>query len=1143
MSRLRLVLTAAVVVSVCCAAARADTPTAGEASLKAVKGRIVTDADGTATAQEAVTLSIGPAPSGPYRFEAQVQLAERSKAAGEWRLAIGDPNDTKAALAAVILNRDDEGYVLSFHLQARDIKNRPVNPGDAVVAFKYWPNDKTAKPNWMQKDNPSWKPPPTAGEKLKKAGFAERFWHGRWFSLLVDVDGDSLTMWFDGRFVATIRAPSASQCPATLLLGKGDKVRNATLTPYPADRMIAIDLQPQVTDRFPAEFKDRRMEAGGVPFRLPQGPDNQLSLRQAQWIEWKTGLTPYWSAYDGGAPMLFDARMPMLRIPSADYVAVHLLAVADDDPNLTSTLTVRAGSYNSTTAGNYTNNGLVDHFDFTAAVPRKADLAAAKGIEVVQTSAGPLAHVRVPIGRSIAQDFGPALDVELTKEVRLLGSHTLPLGLPSGVRIAAITFEKSPLQMKVTSSEPGHAFLQPQKPTFQVQLTNITAQEQPFTLTAVATHLDGTAVQAKAGGKVAAGATENVSMEIAVPKRGYYDLAVTVSDGRNRSLLTRKTSLALLPPDIRKHRNESPFGTWQFGGGHYACTDPDRIGPLYAKAGFRYGMWGFKAEDQMKYGIIQSPEPAVTGWTARFGHGAEGYRKALEQNSTVGLDPHPIALMFHEDGIGGKTDEERANSFQKSWDDAIQSAKSMRKEFPNVKLSLGNGEQSFREEFYRRKFPADLFDYVGLEAGGGYPESQPPGGGSVNLEIWMERQLLDSYWYKDKLVYLCSESCYPSTGPGRLSGRTQADYFIRHSLQALAWGPPGMPDIRFGIISDAGSAYYFTMWGGAGFCNRMPELNVKPSFVAMATLTRVLDGAKFERDLDLGSPSLYGLEFRLPDGSHVVAMWTPQGRRPVKLAFQSQGPFTFVDSQANETPLEAKDGAVEVTLTPSPAYLVTPVPVRSAQPGQPSYDDKPAGTAAVLSGLANMDGWTVDPQPADQPEGKPTANRRLGDLAFEAVEKFEGKDKVVKVTPRPIKTDQDTQPAPMYGRVTSTLTHKEGIPMPGTPTEIGMWVNGNSSWGRVTFVLQDASGQQWRRESSPIDFDGWRYLAIPLPCQYPGPENRHWPRDKDGVAHYPLSFRKLIIELPEKTLHVKTFAPAPRSEIYLKDLTVGQGDT
>ena len=186
------------------------------------------------------------------------------------------------------------------------------------------------------------------------------------------------------------------------------------------------------------------------------------------------------------------------------------------------------------------------------------------------------------------------------------------------------------------------------------------------------------------------------------------------------------------------------------------------------------------------------------------------------------------------------------------------------------------------------------------------------------------------------------------------------------------------------------------MWGGAGFCNRMPEMNVKPSYVAMATLTWVMDGAKFERDLDLGSPSLYGLEFRRRPwvhgarGSHLVALWTPRGRRPVKLAFEGKGPFTLIDSQANETPLEVKDGAVEVALTPSPAYLIAPAPVTSARPGEPSYDDKPAGTSVVLSSLSNPDDWSGD---------------------CEAVEKFEGKDQVLKVTPRPAKTAKDASAA------------------------------------------------------------------------------------------------------------------------------------
>src|SRR5262249_31351132 len=180
---------------------------------------------------------------------------------------------------------------------------------------------------------------------------------------------------------------------------------------------------------------------------------------------------------------------------------------------------------------------------------------------------------------------------------------------------------------------------------------------------------------------------------------------------------------------------------------------------------------------------------------------------------------------------------------------------------------------------------------------------------------------------------------------------------------------------------------------------------------------------------------------------------------------------------------------------------------------------------------------------------------------------------------RPIKHGKDTMP--MY----AALTHKKGVALPGTPTEIGVWINGNSGWGRPIFELQDASGQRWislgaqqdgplkwvqamvpkdqlARWSKPafndwntsdvfgisrINFDGWRYVAFPLPGNYPGerypwPANSQWRWDKDGVVHYPLTCRRLILELPEKVLHVKTFAPPLRPEIYLKDLTAGQDD-
>jgi hypothetical protein len=163
------------------------------------------------------------------------------------------------------------------------------------------------------------------------------------------------------------------------------------------------------------------------------------------------------------------------------------------------------------------------------------------------------------------------------------------------------------------------------------------------------------------------------------------------------------------------------------------------------------------------------------------------------------------------------------------------------------------------------------------------------------------------------------------------------------------------------------------------------------------------------------------------------------------------------------------------------------------------------------------------------------------------------------------------------------LAHESGIELPGRPDEIRLWINGNSGWGRVIFELTDASGQRWislgaaaegenrwlldwlppemiRQVGtaqvndwntndpygvSRINFDGWRDVAFPLPGNYPyehhpWPDNCNWKWDGDGVVKYPLTLRKLVIEIPEKALHVKTFAPVPRPWIEIKQLRVSE---
>ena len=96
-------------------------------------------------------------------------------------------------------------------------------------------------------------------------------------------------------------------------------------------------------------------------------------------------------------------------------------------------------------------------------------------------------------------------------------------------------------------------------------------------------------------------------------------------------------------------------------------------------------------------------------------------------------------------------------------------------------------------------------------------------------------------------------------------------------MHSLAWG---VPAFRPGVIIDVGGNYRWSDWGASGFCHCFPEMNVKPAFVAFATMTWMLDGAKFVRDVPLGSPSLYGAEFARPDGSQVFVLWTLRGQRP-----------------------------------------------------------------------------------------------------------------------------------------------------------------------------------------------------------------------------------------------------------------------
>ena len=949
-----------------------------------------------------------------------------------------------------------------------------------------------------------------------------------------------------------------------------------------AGTFVTVGLDALALDRTGLELPiaDKHVTVGAVPFDLVARPDaDNLFLKSAEWPDWKTDPSSYYAAYDKGPETPGDPRRPMFKIPVGDYSAVYLLAACDNDPALSQTVSFRIGAMDGSRRTTL--------HDFSAIVPRfnETPKRVANVVQTIPVKQGNLFVIRVPLSLAIAQDFQDewALDVEVTKELHVAVRRPdpcryqiRPIGPSSGVHIYGMTFQRSQVQMTVASGEPGNVFNQPQKPTFHVNLLN--SRRGNLTIEAVTTnHYGESATLTSEAFPLQANERLAHSVVLDVPKLGYHTLAIRVMSGRTE-LLRRETTFALLPKDTRKHRDQSPFGTWDFCGGHFTPSDPHLTGPLYVKAGLRYGMFNYPAEVRKQYGILPGSEP----------------RSAADLAKRLENDPLTLTnvLIFHENAVSGphimrtpdvftgrspyKLDESEQKRFDLLWTQAHDTAKEVRAKFPKAHLAFGNGNPHLLEEFLRHKFPAELFDSRGNECGSfmRMPETQPADFVANNAGLWMDRQILDHYGYKDKPITQCYEVGYPCTNPGNLTLDEQANYFVRHMVHSLVWQ---IPVIRMGSITDMGNSYYHSNWGASGLCFAKPDVRPKPSYVAVATMTTQLDGAKFSRALPTGSTSVYGVEFRRPYDGYVTVMWTLRGTRPVTLGSKAKG-VTIVDSMHNEHPSTLGGEGTITSLGPSPIYVASKQPLELITLDVAKHDVAPAKEKKpfIVSALANLDDWQIETERSAELEFYNFENpRRKGNFAFEPVAERDGLKKVLQVTPRlPVEGSP-------YLAMYSVLAHRKGVELPGEPTEIGLMVHGNSGWGRVIFELQDAGGQRWisigaaakgeptrwmadwmpaeelarmkemsvsdwntndAKQRSRFNFDGWRYVSFPLPGQYGG-EGYHWPGTSqwkssgDGVVKYPLTFKKLVIEMPEKVLYLNQYIEPLRPDVSIKDLT------
>ena len=1000
-------------------------------------------------------------------------------------------------------------------------------------------------------------------------------------ALKVEVRDGLARFWVDDRCLggALLDQPQG----LTLTLAPGMAIRDVAMRALPADATyLPVGLRgyrrPASLPAVQLPVQRGNEDVNGIPFQIG-APGDEIDVGVSRWLSEQKGPEEYTDNYYTRSS--FDSRPEdiLLAVPTDDYAYAHFLCVVDPDPAKTPVVTLRLTRY------------LKDYYDSGGRGDGIADSAIRLqqvggkwptgcrqvGLAQVQTPQGerslPLLQVAVPLHSGQIQDVleeqgfvagrGTGyLELELTKELHDVetanhGAYsTKPLGLPSGVQVYALTLERAPVQVRVRSRQIGNVFYRAEHPSLQLEMRNREAQAFRGKLSWRVTDYYGKAMTGASPITVpptADGKPTIVNVDLQQPGYGWFQASLALHDVGGRLVWEQPTGFAILPPDTRQAGAESPYGIWWFRQGHVGTDKIAEMAPLLQRLGYRHvcpsGVRAGEGDEWAKYGVTLSMFP---NYTPR----GENGRKALDDhaaaNPAVGW-----ALIFHENGFGEglvyppeflgqpapKLTEAQQKKFQAMFDQAVEYARYVREKHPGVKLILGNGSLAFAVEFMRQGFPRDLVDAFGDEDLGQQipPEAPPMAFKSV---FWM-RQYAQLYKY-DVPITTTYEWRGRSTNPGNLTELEQAQLYSRDLLQCLAYG---MPTINAGLLSDVGDAYFYSRWGSTGICHRYPLLTPKVSYVALATLTRELDRAKFKRYLDTSSPSLYAEEFAR-GGGLVYALWLPRGERKVTLTFGRDTAFTLTDMNGNTRQLQTVKGKATIPVSASPGYLATNVPLTALE-GGPTTFGTPAGKRTVADTMTARQ-WQVVAEPDKMLE---TVHfdfpRRQGKVDV-AVASDAEKGKALCLTLQP----QPEIPWPVARYV--ILRAQDSKPLPGRPTSVGLWVKGNSSWGRVFWEFEDAKGEKylsigapcggwsvgdWRSETF-LSFDGWNYLQEPLPFKYAsgfyGPPQSEWTATGgDGIVDYPIRCTRVIVELRDKVVHLTDPIEVPNKSVRLRDLSVG----
>jgi hypothetical protein len=995
-------------------------------------------------------------------------------------------------------------------------------------------------------------------------------------------DANGASIWLDDRFVGRSRLSTPAKLQLALVAGNALGRVQVRAAAVDRNRFVPIGLQGYRTGGDAAALPLRRgalQMRNGVPFEVAAAGD-AVDVGVSRWLDEKVRLRGYVDPQYTRSSFDHNRDNVLMAVPADDYAWAHLLVAVDPDPHKTPVLTLVLTRFTDDRgdAGGR-GDGMTDS---SIRLERKAgkwpDGVRRIGVVRRKNDAGrevemPLLQVTIPLRSGeisdVVDETGLSggrstqhLDLELTKElhpVRTKNYSTFsykPLGKPSAARVYALTLERAPVKARVLPRRAGHVFQSTEKIGFDISLQNRVPQAFSGTLRWRLTDFYGQVVQGACKVHMPPQAQPSmVAVELPGLKLGWHKAELSLADARNHAVWQQTTSLAVLAPDTRKAGQESPYGTWWFRSVHGGTDSLDEVAPLFRRMGFRHvNPWGKQANpggaELAKRDMSLSMIPYQRGGTV-------DQAMAIVDDWVAQNPQVDRAMIFHESGTGAgwmfppeflgqptpQMDDKQRASYDKAVPRGIEYARRIRAKYPHLKLIVGNGPLPFIAGLMQNGYPKELVDEWGDEEVGQsiIPEAPPT---SSQSDLYWIREYDKKYGY-DKPVTTAYEWRGRGTNPGNLTELEQAQYYVRDVLKALSFDATS---INPGLLYDVGDSYYYSRWGSGGFLHRYPLLNPKISYVAMAVLTQVLDQAKLQRVLATDSPTLHAMEFR-QGNEYVYALWVPRGEKKVDVTFANDDAATLTDMNGRATSLPVANRRAQITVSASPLYLRCAAPITALKSGA-TLIAPPPSTPRVARPMNDLSQWDVVREPDTALE---TAHfdfpRRVGKIAVRAVADDERKA-VIELTLAP----EPTVPWPVARYI--TLKPKNAVALPGTPEAVGVWVKGNSSWGKVFFEIEDAKGEKfysigaeddgWSladwKGTQQIDFDGWNYISVKLPAQYSGgfpqPQQSDWRSSGgDGVVDYPVKVSKLVVTMRDKIVQLNRPVDVPNRSIRLSGLS------